>query len=73
MNQSEILNGNHIAVADDKAIFMDVSDVSELLGVSQSKAYKIIRDLNNELNSNGFITIGGKVIRRYLYERMDIK
>lgn len=73
MNQSEISNGNHIVVTEDKAVFMDVSDVSELLGVSKSKAYKIIRDLNNELTSNGFITIGGKVIRRYLYERMDIK
>ena len=73
MNQSEISNGNHITVTDDKAIFMDVTDVSELLGISKSKAYKIIRDLNNELASKGFITIGGKVIRRYLYERMDIK
>ena len=49
--------------------FMRVDEVMELLGVSQSKAYKIMRQLNKELQAKGKITTSGRVSRSYLIER----
>ena len=33
-------------------------------------AYKLIRQLNEELKAKGFITITGRVNRQYFYERL---
>ena len=33
-------------------------------------AYKLIRQLNEELKEKGFITITGRVNRQYFYERL---
>lgn len=54
----------------EKGRFMGVSDVQELLGVSRSTAYRLIKTLNEELNEKGYITISGKVSTRYLMERI---
>lgn len=51
---------------------LDVREVMECLGISQSGAYNVIRDLNKELRENGFLTIRGKVEERYLYERFRL-
>ena len=40
---------------------MDVFDVSSELGVSKGKAYKVIKELNKELEEKGFIVVSGKV------------
>lgn len=45
--------------------FMDVKDVSEYLSVSVPMAYKIMRELNNELKAQGYITVSGRVSRAY--------
>lgn len=50
--------------------FLDVNDVAEFMGVSTSKAYKIIRSMNDELSKQGFITIAGKVNRAYFEKRV---
>lgn len=50
--------------------FMRVDEVVEILDVSPSYAYKVIRQLNNELKKQGFITIAGRVNRDYFYERL---
>ena len=49
---------------------MLVQDVAEELGISESYAYKIIRQLNKELAKKGIITISGRVNRKYFYERL---
>ncbi len=49
--------------------FYTVSDVMALLGVSQSKAYKIIQDLNKELKDKGYITVAGKVPKKFFLEK----
>ncbi len=43
-------------------------DVMEILGVSDGKAYGIIRQLNKELESKGFHTVTGRVSRQYFEE-----
>lgn len=52
--------------------FMDASEVKELLGISQSKAYQIIRLLNNELSAKGFLIVAGKVSRQYFQNHIYI-
>lgn len=50
-------------------LYLNVDDVMALLGVSKSKAYQIIKDLNGEMSAKGYLTVNGKVNRRYLLER----
>lgn len=52
-----------------KGGFYTVQDVMNILGVKQSKAYKEIRKLNNELKADGYITIAGKVPTKKFNER----
>lgn len=49
--------------------FMRVEEVAEFLGVSTSRAYKIMRQLNKELEAKGKITTSGRISRKYLIER----
>lgn len=49
--------------------FFQVEDVMALLGVSKSKAYKIIQSLNKELSKKGYITVAGKVPKKYFCEK----
>ena len=50
--------------------FMRVEEVAEVLEVSTSFAYKVIRQLNDELKAKGFITIAGRINREYFCERL---
>lgn len=45
----------------DKKIFMSAKDVSEIMEISLGHAYKLVRQMNNELKNNGFIVVAGKV------------
>lgn len=50
--------------------FCDVHDVQDALGVGEGLAYQIIRQINDDLKANGYITIRGKVPRKALFERL---
>ena len=50
--------------------FMRVDDVAQELGVSRSYAYKLIQRLNAELREKGYLTISGRVSRRYFAEKL---
>lgn len=52
-----------------QASYYTAKEVQEMLGVSKSKAYKIIRELNEELKRSGYIVMPGKISRKYLQER----
>ena len=47
-----------------------VDEVAEILTVSKSKAYEIVRQLNKELKEKGLITVAARVSKAYFYERM---
>lgn len=49
--------------------FITAPEVAEAMGVSVGKGYAIIRELNKELKSQGYITIAGKVSRRFFAEK----
>ena len=49
--------------------FIRADDVAQELNVSKPYAYKLIRKLNEELKKKGFLTIPGRVSRRYFEEK----
>lgn len=49
--------------------YYDVDDVQALLGISNSKSYKIIRELNDELKAKGYIVVMGKCPKKYFHEK----
>lgn len=49
--------------------FMKVDDVARELGISVSHAYKIMQRLNKELKEQGYMTIAGRVNRKYFMEK----
>ena len=49
---------------------MRASEVAKELSVSTSYAYKLIRQLNDELKEKKYLTIPGRISRKYLYERL---
>lgn len=49
--------------------FYFVEDVMKMLGLSRSKCYKIIKQLNQELNRQGYITVPGRVSKQYYHQR----
>lgn len=51
-------------------IFYTVDEVAVMLKVSRPTAYRIIRQLNDELKAEGYITIAGRVPKKYFSEKM---
>ena len=49
--------------------FLTAPEAAQLLHISTSHAYKVIHRLNQELKSQGFLTIAGRISRDYLLQR----
>ena len=49
---------------------MNVRDVMAVLEVYESKAYGLLRQMNDELKAKGFITIPGKVSTAFFEEKV---
>lgn len=52
-----------------KQSFMRADEVAQELGISKSHAYKIIHELNEELQEKGYLTISGRVNREFFKEK----
>lgn len=52
--------------------YVRVGEVMQLCNVSESHAYRIMRQLNEELEKKGFVTTAGRISRRHLLERLYI-
>ena len=52
--------------------FMTVEDVAEEMGISKSYAYKVIKQLNEELQQMGYLTVPGRVNTNYFRKRICI-
>lgn len=50
--------------------FYRVEDVMQMLEVKQTKAYAIIKELNEELKKQGKIVVAGRVSKKYFDERL---
>ena len=49
--------------------FLRVTDVAAELGVSKSYAYKIVQRLNTELKNMGYLTVAGRISKKYFMEK----
>lgn len=47
----------------------NAQELAELLGVSESKAYQYIKQMNAELTQQGYLTVRGKVPKAYADKR----
>lgn len=56
----------------DENKFLGAEDVAKTLGVSTVTGYRIIKKLNDELKAQGYITVAGKISKRYFYEKVYI-
>lgn len=50
--------------------FMRVEEVAQELGVSRSYAYKLVRKLNDELKEMGYLTVAGRISKKYFLEKV---
>ncbi len=53
----------------EQSVFISAQEVADMLGISKSKAYRIVRELNEELEAKGFITVAGRVSRKFFEEK----
>ena len=49
--------------------FISADEIKEIVGISKSKAYSLIQELNSELKEKGYLTVTGRVSRKYFEER----
>ena len=52
--------------------FMTVEEVAAELGVSKSYAYKIVKQLNDELQKLGYLTVAGRVSKHQLFPQKSM-
>ena len=50
--------------------YLTASDVAAFMGVSMAMAYKIIRQLNEELAAMGYLIVSGRVSRSYFEKKV---
>lgn len=49
--------------------FITCHEVAQLLQISTSHSYKLVRELNQQLKEQGYMTIAGRVSRKYFQEK----
>ena len=49
--------------------YITANDIMTILGVGRSKAYEIVREMNEELEEAGYNIIKGKVPVRYIQKK----
>lgn len=53
-------------------LMINAKEIGEIVECSEAHAYKIIRQLNDELTKKGYLTRSGRVPRKYFFERMGL-
>lgn len=51
---------------------LTVEDVMNICQVKQSKAYQIMKQINTEMQNEGYIVIRGRVNSKYLMKKLGI-
>jgi hypothetical protein len=46
-------------------LYLTADEVAEMLGISKGHAYAMIRDCNAELKQDGYLTVAGKVPKKF--------
>jgi hypothetical protein len=51
---------------------LTVEDVMNICQVKESKAYKLMKQINSEMEKEGYIVIRGRVNSKYLMKKLGI-
>lgn len=54
----------------EKQLFVTAETIAKDFGVSKGYAYRIIRQMNAELKTKGYLTVAGRVSKAYYLERI---
>lgn len=54
---------------ENEKIYYSAKDIVDMLDISKASAYKLIRQMNNELQASGYIILQGKVPRAYFNQK----
>lgn len=54
-----------------KVSYITANEIMEILGIGRSKAYDIVREMNQELENAGYNVIKGKVPVRYFQKKHE--
>ena len=46
-----------------------VEEVEKLFGLKRGRAYRVIKEINDEMKTKGYLTLPGKVNKNYLFEK----
>ncbi|MFI3254974.1 MAG: hypothetical protein R3Y63_11670 [Eubacteriales bacterium] len=49
--------------------FMTSQEVSQQLQISISHSYRLVREMNQQLKAQGYMTISGRISRKYFQEK----
>ena len=60
---------NQIKNSNNETLFIKAPEVAVLMDVSRAYAYRIVKQLNEELSAKGILTVDGRTNRKYFYER----
>jgi len=52
-----------------KELFIKVDEITKALQISKPYAYKLMREMNMELEKQGYMTISGRVSRQFFEEK----
>lgn len=52
-----------------RELFIKADEIAKEFSISKPFAYKLIQDMNKELKEKGYITIHGRISRKYFEER----
>lgn len=52
---------------------LKVNDVAKICNISIGTAYRIMREVNKEMQKNGYITIRGRVNKKFLFKKLGIE
>ena len=52
-----------------KVSYITANEIMEILGIGRSKAYDVVREMNQELENAGYNVIKGKVPVRYFQKK----
>ena len=64
------MNTNFRNTNETNDLFIKAAEVATVMDVSRNYAYRIVKQLNEELAAKGILTIDGRTNRKYFYERI---
>ncbi len=70
-NECEIASEKVEVLETNDSYFLSAADVAKLMNCSPSRAYKMIKTLNDELSKEGYLFVAGRISSKYFFERTN--